>query len=216
MRIDRILPRSRPYPAAACCLTGALVALGGVAPARAQVIEIGDDGGTRVFSGPTRFVGGEIGPKPAAAGTTQADPAGRFERIARAEGVDARLLRAIAWTESRGRTDAVSPKGAVGIMQLMPATAAALGVDPRDPDANIAGGARYLARMMSRFGNVPLALAAYNAGPGAVLRWGGIPPYAETRAYVASILSRWRNGSVMPLPTVIQPARVNTMLIEVP
>ncbi len=196
-------------------MLAAIAALAAAAPARCQVIEIGDDGATRVFSGPTRFVDG-ADPRAVAAPAAAADP---FDRAGRAEAVDATLLRAVAWAESRGATAAVSPKGALGIMQLMPATAAALGVDPRDRDANIGGGARYLARMIARFRSVPLALAAYNAGPGAVLRWGGIPPYAETRAYVASVLSRWR-GALVPVAreaVMIPPAAdVDSMLIEVP
>lgn len=215
MRITTIVGRSRRPLRAGCGLTVALIAINAAAPAAAQVIEINEDGGTRIFSGPTRFVRGADDPDPAKIEAKRAANTGRYERVARAEGVDVRLLRAIAWAESRGSMSAVSPKGALGIMQLMPATAAALGVDPLDADGNVAGGARYFARMMSRFQSVPLALAAYNAGPGAVLRWGGIPPYAETQSYVASILSRWRIGSVMPIPVAISP-RVDTMLIEVP
>ena len=75
-------------------------------------------------------------------------------------------------------------------MQIMPATAAFLGVDPLDVKDNLRGGAMFLRRQLDRFGSVPLALAAYNAGPGAVKRFGGIPPYRETRLYVASILAR--------------------------
>lgn len=208
-----ILAGSRRRWPAGC---GLAVALTAAAPARAQVIEIGDDGSTRVFSGPTRFVSGEAEQGAATTETTRPDNVDGFERAAQGEGVDVRLLRAMAWTESRGRMGAVSPKGALGVMQLMPATAAELGVDPLDRNANITGGARYFARMMSRFQSVPLALAAYNAGPGAVMRWGGIPPYAETQSYVASILSRWQNGSVMLAPKAAAPAGVNFMLIEVP
>lgn len=105
-------------------------------------------------------------------------------------GLDPSLIRAVIHTESRGRTDAVSSKGALGPMQLMPATAHELGVDPRDPAQNILGGSRYLAQMRERFGSDELALAAYNAGPGAVERHGGIPPYPETRAYVKQVLAK--------------------------
>lgn len=212
----RIFGRSRKDWMSGCCLTVALGALTAAGPAGAQVIEIGDDGDTRVFSGPTRFVTGETDQAAVASMAMRPNGDDQFERVARTEGVDARLLRAIAWTESRGRMSAVSPKGALGIMQLMPATAAELGVNPLDRDANIGGGARYFARMMSRFQNVPLALAAYNAGPGAVLHWGGIPPYAETRSYVASILSRWQRDSAIPQSNVIAPASADSMLIEVP
>ena len=100
--------------------------------------------------------------------------------------------------------DAVSAKGARGIMQLMPGTAAELNVDVSDAFDNIRGGATYLRRQLDRFGgSVPLALAAYNAGPGAVLRYGGIPPYRETRNYVATILGRWRALPITNSPSII-------------
>jgi hypothetical protein len=90
--------------------------------------------------------------------------------------------------ESGFDAGAVSPKGATGVGQLMPGTAAELGVDPTDPMQNIDGSARYLKQQFDRFGDWKLALAAYNAGPGAVEKYGGIPPYDETRNYVASIM----------------------------
>jgi soluble lytic murein transglycosylase-like protein len=107
-------------------------------------------------------------------------------------GVPAALIRAVIEQESGGNADAVSPAGALGLMQLMPDTARSLGIsDPMDPVQNIFGGTRYLAQLLKQFGGrVDLALAAYNAGPGAVERWGGIPPYPETQAYVRSVLSR--------------------------
>ncbi len=105
-------------------------------------------------------------------------------------GVDPDLLAAVAWTESGFDPDAVSPAGAIGLMQLMPGTAAELGVDPSNPTQAIDGAARYLRRQLDTFGDVSLALAAYNAGPGAVTRHGGIPPYAETTAYVGKVLGR--------------------------
>ncbi len=159
--------------------------------APAQVIEIGDDGEARTYDGPATFGIDDNQPVAVTALVSSVPNATAFERAAAIHRVDVALLRAVAWTESRGRNSAVSPKGAVGIMQLMPATAAELGVNPRDADSNIAGGAAYLARQISRFRDIPLALAAYNAGPGAVIRWGGIPPYAETRSYVASVMRRW-------------------------
>jgi hypothetical protein len=97
------------------------------------------------------------------------------------------FLRMIG-AESAWNQGAVSPKGASGLGQLMPGTAAELGVDPSDPYQNIEGSARYLAQQYSSFGSWPLALAAYNAGPGAVREYGGIPPFAETQAYVPKIL----------------------------
>ena len=166
------------------------------APARAQVIEISDDGNAQVFDG---RIGG-AGP----VGQASRIRGGQFNvdesinRAAQQHGLDPGLLRAVAWQESRGNNAAVSNKGALGIMQLMPGTAAALGVDPRDPEANINGGATYLALQMAKFGNVELALAAYNAGPGAVIRYGGVPPYRETRSYVSTIMLRW-NGSTAAL-----------------
>ena len=106
--------------------------------------------------------------------------------------LDPDLLLAVAETESGLRPDAVSPRGARGLMQLMPGTAGRLGLtDPFDLDANADAGARYLKEQLGRFGgNVALALAAYNAGPGAVLRYRGIPPYQETRAFVSRVLAR--------------------------
>jgi Transglycosylase SLT domain len=99
------------------------------------------------------------------------------------------LLEAVAWAESRFRVDARSPKGAVGPMQLMPATAAELRVDAADLAQNVRGGAVYLRQMLVQFdGDLELALAAYNAGPGAVRRFGGVPPYKETQLYVSAVL----------------------------
>ena len=103
------------------------------------------------------------------------------------------LLDALVWTESRYNPLAVSPAGAAGLGQLMPATAKELGVFNRfDPMANIFGAARYLRQMLDRFGVVHLAVAAYNAGPGAVERAGGIPRNGETPGYVRDVLRHWR------------------------
>lgn len=103
-------------------------------------------------------------------------------------GVDPALLSAVARAESGYDPSAVSSAGALGLMQIMPGTAAGLGVDPLDPAQAVDGAARYLAAQLERFGSVELALAAYNAGPGAVARHGGIPPYAETQNYVKRVL----------------------------
>lgn len=101
------------------------------------------------------------------------------------------LLEAVVWQESRWHPGAVSPAGARGLAQLMPGTARALGVNADDPSANLEGGARYLRQQLDAFGgDVEKALAAYNAGPGRVIRAGGIPPIDETRRYVASIMAR--------------------------
>jgi soluble lytic murein transglycosylase-like protein len=99
------------------------------------------------------------------------------------------LLSAVAHTESGYRPDAVSSAGAVGLMQLMPATAQALGVDPTNPAQAIDGAARLLQGELAKYGSIPLALAAYNAGGPAVDRYGGIPPFPETRGYVQKVMS---------------------------
>ena len=112
------------------------------------------------------------------------------ETAARQHGVPIPLFLALVSRESNWRSDAVSHKGAIGLAQLMPPTARELGVDPRDPAENLEGGARYLKRQFLKFGNWRLALAAYNAGPGAVEKYGGVPPYRETTEYVRVVLKR--------------------------
>lgn len=103
---------------------------------------------------------------------------------------DPGLIRAIIEVESGGDPNAVSPKGAQGLMQLMPETSRLLGVEnPYDPRENILGGARYLRDMLDEFGSLDMALAAYNAGPSAVREYGGIPPYQETESYVKLVKS---------------------------
>lgn len=97
------------------------------------------------------------------------------------------LLGALVWTESRYCVRAESPKGALGLGQLLPETAAGLGVDPLDPTQNLLGAARYLREQVDTFGSLELALAAYNAGPGAVSKYGGVPPFAETERYVGEV-----------------------------
>jgi hypothetical protein len=210
------LPRHRRSRAFGFAAVGLLAA----GPIHAQVIEIGSDGTAHTYSGPTIFISGES-ERNLTVATVTAPLADPFERAAKAEGLDVKLLRAVAWAESRGRQQAVSPKGALGIMQLMPGTAEQLGVNPFDPDANVHGGARYLAQQLARFRSLPLALAAYNAGPGAVVRWGGIPPYAETQSYVAQIMSRYEGVPFSVTPKKIAaPVAVARppapLLIEVP
>lgn len=106
------------------------------------------------------------------------------------------LLEALVWQESRWRPNAISHAGARGLAQLMPGTARYLGVDPDDPMQNLEGGARYLREQLDRFdGDLEKALAAYNAGPGRVIRAGGIPNIRETKHYVAAIMGRLANHS---------------------
>ncbi len=112
---------------------------------------------------------------------------------AREHGVSPALVKAVIAAESRFDTDAVSRKGAQGLMQLMPTTASKLGVaDPFSADQNVRGGVRYLREMLDRYGDMGRALAAYNAGPSAVDHYRGIPPYPETRAYVQRVMTYYR------------------------
>ncbi len=115
---------------------------------------------------------------------------------ARRHGLDPRLVLAVISVESGFRPQAVSPKGAQGLMQLMPTTAGALGVgDAFDPEQNLEGGVRHLGSLLSLYdGDLRRALAAYNAGEGAVARHNGVPPYAETQAYVRRVLQQYRPG----------------------
>lgn len=118
-----------------------------------------------------------------------------IEGAGRQFNVDPALLRLVVMRESGGDQGAVSPKGAVGLGQLMPATAAELGVDPRDPQQNIYGAAKYLGQQLDKYGDPSLALAAYNAGPGAVDQAGGIPNYPETQNYVGSIMAKYQTNA---------------------
>jgi soluble lytic murein transglycosylase len=114
-------------------------------------------------------------------------------RAARAYQVQPGLVKAVIAAESKFDASAISRKGALGLMQLMPSTARSLGVEePFEPVDNILGGVRYLRSMLTRYGDVSRALAAYNAGPDAVDYYGGIPPYDETRAYVTRVLDYYR------------------------
>ena len=183
--------------ASAVLMAGVLSVLAGTA--RAQVFEIGADGVVTTYSGPAVVTSEGV----RSLARSPENPAEGRSAIARAlnlsaarHGVDPVLLSAVAKQESALRQNAMSPKGAVGVMQLMPATARQLGVDPSDMAANVDGGARYLAQLLRRYGgDAGTALAAYNAGPGAVARYGRAPPFAETQSYVKSVLSLWAAGA---------------------
>jgi len=189
--------RARPPAGRGAVLAGLALAASLCAPASAQVIEVGPSGAS-LISGPAiltpegrapiRPVRADV---PVTAPVFPAPPHVQpmLERAGSESSLSARLLEAVAYVESRFRHDAVSLKGAVGMMQLMPQTAAGLNVDPFDPVQNARGGAVYLREMLDMFGNdLELALAAYNAGPAAVKKHAGVPPYAETRAYVAAVM----------------------------
>lgn len=144
----------------------------------------------------------ERAPQPSQSSVELPDTPAGIERIAATEGLPGSLLQAVAYAESGIQQDAVSSKGAIGIMQLMPGTAAELGVNPHSPRENVMGGAHYLRAMLERYAGdeeqLVKALAAYNAGPGRVEEYGGLPPFAETNAYVAKVLEKYleldRNG----------------------
>ena len=120
-------------------------------------------------------------------GRTDSQWIGTARTMARMHRIPEDLFLRLVQQESGWHSGALSPKGAIGLAQLMPGTARLLGVDPHDPEENLEGGARYLRAQFERFGRWDLALAAYNAGPEAVERHGGIPPYAETVGYVRAI-----------------------------
>ncbi len=122
---------------------------------------------------------------------TRNDLRSLVDQVSREHGVDPKLVDALVRVESAYDPKAVSKKGAMGLMQLMPETAKRLRVnDPFDPEQNIRGGVREFSRLIERYsGNLQFALAAYNAGEGAVARYRGIPPYAETRSYVSKIMT---------------------------
>ncbi|MBX7526088.1 lytic transglycosylase domain-containing protein [Qipengyuania sp. 1NDH10] len=206
----------RMHPA---LVTASLVAALAAFPAKADVMEIDGDGARWVAGGSAALTGEldagavEIAPveevpveifvpdqvvaKPEehASGVPQVYRAKVAELAAKYD-LSPSLIEAMVWQESRWRHDAVSPVGAQGLAQLMPATARELGVDPKDPFANLEGGARYLRAQLDRFdGDLEKALAAYNAGPGRVERAGGIPRIRETQLYVASIMGRLADHS---------------------
>jgi soluble lytic murein transglycosylase-like protein len=169
------------------------------AVAHAQVYELGDNGALNVREG-----GGAVmwrdaraaplfAPKPRLLdyATTPRTFDEALKLSAARHALSPALLEAVVWQESRWHSNALSPKGAVGLTQLMPATALALGVDAHDPVANLDGGARYLRMLLDHFGgDLVKTLAAYNAGVARVERAGGIPAIRETQNYVAAIMAR--------------------------
>jgi peptidoglycan DL-endopeptidase CwlO len=145
-------------------------------------------------TGLTNLAGaGSLGGQPAAIGLGQY--AGVFAQNEARYQLPQGLLAAVAQTESGGNAAAVSPAGAQGLMQLMPGTARGLGVNPWVPAQAVQGAAQLLSKYLHTFGSVPLALAAYNAGPGAVEQYGGVPPYKETQNYVAKITGLMAGGT---------------------
>ena len=161
------------------------------APQAGEVVKVQDVGNPTSI----RRVLPQAAPAAAGAGAGGGGVAGvpyanLFTGAAGRHGVDASLLAAVASVESNFDAGAVSPAGAQGLMQFMPATAKGLGVSPLDPASAVDGAARYLKQLTGQFGSTELALAAYNAGPGTVSRHGGIPPYPETQNYVRNVMSK--------------------------
>jgi hypothetical protein len=142
-------------------------------------------------------------------------PASLADQAARKFSLPESFVRSVMHAESGFQPTAVSPKGALGLMQLMPETAKTLGVDAKDPRQNAEGGAHYLRELLERYQNDPdqvlLALAAYNAGPGAVEKYHGVPPYRETREYILRVLKDWRpsNSEAAPGPAGNNPAKLS-------
>jgi soluble lytic murein transglycosylase-like protein len=146
---------------------------------------------------------------PAGAEPTPSELRQMLSHAGAAHNIDAELLASVVHAESGGHTHAVSRTGARGLMQLMPGTASALGVqDSFAAEQNVEGGTRYLDQMLTRYkDNMALALAAYNAGPGAVDRFHGVPPFRETRAYVARIIGEFNRRKAALLTANLQPGR---------
>ena len=204
------------------CLVTLFVCLATAQPAVAQIYTWRDAAGHLVLSN-TPQNGSKVSthavPGPALMRTTTKPPSARatsryddlIEQHAHRHGLPADLIRAVIQAESGFNPRAVSPKGAMGLMQLMPATARELGVlDPFHPGDNIRGGVSYLAGLMTRYGqNVELALAAYNAGPASVERYGAVPPYRETQNYVKRI-----TGASKPTVPVAKPQSVIYKWVE--
>jgi len=149
-----------------------------------------------------------VGAAPRPEKLTEADLQPLLTKAGTAYNLDADLLASVVRAESAGHAHAVSRAGAQGLMQLMPGTASDLGVsDSFAPNENIQGGTAYLDTLLKRYNdNLPLALAAYNAGPAAVDRWHGIPPYRETRAYVARVIREYNRRYALRHQAELRPA----------
>ncbi|HEY2009314.1 MAG TPA: lytic transglycosylase domain-containing protein [Rhizomicrobium sp.] len=162
-----------------------------------QVMDISPDGRTTTYKGPVVVSADGTYPLAPSAGSAQAPSlvAAAIQASASRHALSRALIEAVAWQESHMQQNALSPKGARGVMQLMPATARKLQVNPDNLSTNVDGGAAYLAQMLDRFnGDIVKTLAAYNAGPEAVERYHGVPPYPETQAYVSAVLNRLAEG----------------------
>ena len=159
------------------------------APQAGEVVKVQDVGNPTVIRRvlPEQTAGAVASGGSALAGVPYAN---LFTQAGARHGVDASLLAAVASQESSFNASAVSPAGAQGLMQFMPGTAKGLGVNALDPSSAVDGAARYLSKLTKQFGSTELALAAYNAGPGTVSRYGGIPPYPETQNYVRAVMSK--------------------------
>jgi len=194
MSVANRKPKSRRIVPVLSVLAGA----GAVCPAHADVMEITRDGPAWIAGGPVAEQAApqavNINQSLLTEAAVTAGPAhwqARIAELAAKYDISPALLEAVVWQESRWNAHAVSPAGACGLTQLMPATARAMGVDADDPFGNLEGGARYLRMQLDTFdGDLEKALAAYNAGPARVQVAGGIPAIRETRNYVASIMSR--------------------------
>ena len=132
----------------------------------------------------------------AKAAVPQLTPRELVEVAAKKNGLPPNFVHSVVAAESGYQTNAVSPKGAIGLMQLMPGTAKALGADPHDPAQNVEAGAAYLRELLIKYDGDPRkALAAYNAGPGAVDKYNGVPPYAETQTYIERVLRKYKKST---------------------
>ena len=180
--------------------------------ARADVLAIGDDGSVTVNSGPALYMSSDLHPQPLPQPSPRAAERSHSRPVAAVanpgvrmaiatsaanHAVSPALVSAVAWRESSFNADALSPKGARGIMQLMPDTARRYCTDTCLPSDNVEAGTAYLSELLARYdGDIVKALSAYDAGPGAVDRFGGMPPYRETKDYVDAILARMASNAL--------------------